>query len=100
PRGADSVLGARGRPRRSPSPVQLSRVVERRRGMMPPVQGRPRERPSRARIAGRRAAALLVLLGAAAVALLVVFVAVRGRTHHAAPTTTAVAAPPPLRIVF
>jgi UPF0755 protein len=74
-------------------------MVEQRRGVIPPVQGRPPRRPSRQELAKRRGVAALALLVAAGIVLAVVFVAVRpqGRSH---PATTAIALPPPLRIVF
>jgi UPF0755 protein len=76
-------------------------VVEQRRGVIPPVQGRPpRRRHSPQQTARRRVAAVLVLVIAAGIVVSVVFLAVRGRSP--APTTTAASpAPPlPLRIVF
>jgi UPF0755 protein len=76
-------------------------VVEQRRGVIPPVQGRPpRRRHSPEQVTRRRAAALLVLLVAAGIVLAVVFLAVRPKSHPAPSTQAAPPPPPPLRIVF
>jgi UPF0755 protein len=76
-------------------------VVERRRGVIPPVQGRPPERRhSPEQTARRRAAAVLVLLVAAGLVLAAVYLAVRPKRHPAPTTQAAAPLPPPLRIVF
>ncbi len=75
-------------------------MVERRPGVIPPVGPRP-ERPSRKRLARRRATAFAVLLLAGAIVLAVVLLAGRGHGSSAAPpTTTSAVPPPPLRIIF
>jgi UPF0755 protein len=76
-------------------------VVKQRRGVIPPVQGRPpRRRHSPEQIARRRAAALAVLLVAAGIVLAVVFLAIRPQNHPAPSTQALPPPPPPLRIVF
>src|SRR5207237_8096500 len=100
PRAADAVQGARGRARRRPSPLQLSRVVERRPGVIPPKPGPPPRQVRRERILFRRGVAVVVIVALIGFGAWLAYAATRGSGSNAPAEVTSVAAPRPFRIIF
>src|SRR5581483_3467828 len=100
-RPAEPVGRRRGRPCGCAPSLELSRMVERRRGVMPPRPGPPPRQVSRRRILARRFAAIGALALVALAAWVIVATA-GGHSKSTAPTTTALPPPPPkpFRIVF
>src|SRR5207245_836800 len=88
------------RARGCPPPSELSRVVERRPGVMPPKPGPPPRNVSRKRVRARRLGAIAVLLVILATGIGIALAAGGSGSKTTAPTTIGVVLEHQFRVIF